>query len=102
VTDDTHVVADDVLAIVNYINAKGSGRVPDSATNTQPFLDVDGDNSVVAADVIDVINYINAGKRLGGEAEAADKAADGQDQGAGDLMALLAADVASEAARKRK
>ncbi|HEY2413676.1 MAG TPA: hypothetical protein VGI40_15610 [Pirellulaceae bacterium] len=102
VTDDTHVVADDVLTIINYINAHGSGRVPDSAANTQPFLDVDGDDSVVAADVIDVINYINAGKRLGGEAEAADKAADSQDQGAGDLMALLAADVASEAARKRK
>ncbi|HEY2413883.1 MAG TPA: dockerin type I domain-containing protein [Pirellulaceae bacterium] len=102
VNDDMHVVADDVLTIVNYINAKGSGKVPDSAENASPFLDVDGDNSVVAADVLDVINYINAGKRLGGEAEATDSEASGQSPTADDVMAILAADVAAQAARKRR
>jgi hypothetical protein len=117
VTDDTHVVADDVLTIINYINAKGSGKVPDNAANAKPFLDVDGDNSVVAADVIDVINYINAGKKLGGEAEATwegeapaepvaansqSPLAIGQSPAAGDLMALIAADVAAQAARKQR
>jgi CSLREA domain-containing protein len=109
VNDDTHVAADDVLDVINHINAVGSGKVPDNAANQKPFYDVDGDNNVVAADVLDVINYINAGKRLGGEAEAAEPAASGQspaasDQSAAinDAMALLAADVAAQAARKRR
>jgi hypothetical protein len=70
VTDDTFVSADDVLAVINYINAKGSGLLPDNAKNEKPYVDVDGDNNVVAADCLDVINYINAGRQLGGEAEA--------------------------------
>ncbi|HEY2415804.1 MAG TPA: hypothetical protein VGI40_26425, partial [Pirellulaceae bacterium] len=72
------------------------GKVPDNAANAKPFLDVDGDNSVVAADVIDVINYINAGKKLGGEAEAT------QTTPNDDFMAILAADVAAQAAQKRR
>jgi hypothetical protein len=96
VTDDTHVVAEDVITIINYINAKGSGKVPDGAANVKPFVDVDGDNSVVAADVLEVINYINAGKRLGGEAEAS------SDQAPNDVLTLIAADIAAQATRKRK
>jgi small nuclear ribonucleoprotein (snRNP)-like protein/putative NADH-flavin reductase len=105
VNDDTFVSADDVLAIINYINAKGSGLLPDDAPNEKPFLDVDGDNNVVAADVIDIINYINAGRRLGGEAEGESDplpAPSGSSMPGNDVMALLAADVAAEAVRKRR
>jgi hypothetical protein len=105
VNDDTFVSADDVLGVINYINAKGSGLLPDDAKNEKPFVDVDGDNNVVAADVIDIINYINAGRRLGGEGEADSNqspASSGSYMAASDLMALLAADVAAEAVRKRR
>jgi hypothetical protein len=75
--------------------------LPDDAANEKPYYDVDGDNNVVAADVIDVINYINAGRPFGGEAEAEKFVASGQEQGAMDVMALLAADVAAQLERKR-
>src|SRR4029079_12439749 len=71
VNSDKFVSADDVVAIINYINAKGSGKVPDTAQYRKPFYDVDADSNVVAADVVSIINYINAGRRFGGEAEAA-------------------------------
>jgi hypothetical protein len=103
VTDDKSVSADDVVGIINYINAKGSGLLPDGAKNEKPYIDVDGDNNVVAADVIDVINYINAGRQLGGEAEATQDTSAGEWSPAPvDAMALLAADVAAQAVRKRK
>jgi CSLREA domain-containing protein len=110
VNDDSFVSADDVLGVINYINAKGSGLLPDDAKNEKPYVDVDGDNNVVAADVIDIINYINAGRRLGGEAEAQQDAvgsgqsslASGKEHIVGDLLVLLAADVAAESVRKRR
>jgi len=69
----------------------------------KPFCDVDGDQNVVAMDVVAIINYINAGRQLGGEAEAGQPpVASSPEPVAGDLMALLAADVAAEAVRKRK
>jgi hypothetical protein len=103
VTDDTFVAADDVVGIINYINSKGSGLLHNDAKNEKPYVDVDGDNNVVAMDVIEVINYINAGRPLGGEAEASqDASADYQPPAPVDVMALLAADVAEQAARRRR
>lgn len=110
VDNSTTVEAADVLAVINYINAQGSGLLPENAANQKPYLDVDGDNNVVAADVVDIINYINAGRPLGGEAEAvqsveaANATAGGQmpvptDE---DVMLLLAAEIAAEAVKKRK
>ena len=66
---DDHVVAGDALAVINYLNAFGSGAVPASAVLGLPFgfLDTDEDNFVTAADALDVINFLNAG--LGGEGE---------------------------------
>jgi hypothetical protein len=72
---DGHIVADDVIAIINYINAKGSGPIPDNAVIGQPFgfLDTTQDNNVVADDVIRIINFINAHPGLNeAEAESAD------------------------------
>jgi hypothetical protein len=117
VNDDAHVAADDVLTIINFINAHHSGLLPDDAQNKKPYYDVDGDNHVVAIDVLNVINYINAGRPMGGEAEAPWEGeapaeplaassqlpvANGQAPAASDVMAILAADVAAETARKQR
>jgi hypothetical protein len=125
VNDDKSVSATDVLDIINYINAKSSGAVPDDAANQQPYCDVDGDNYVVAEDVVTIINYIDAGRPMGGEAEAAQQwqgeavaagrhmptaeplvgdssVANGQSSSSVDVLALLAADVAAQSLRKRR
>src|SRR5262249_40450010 len=108
VNDDKFVSADDVVSIINYINSKGSGLVPDNAANQKPYVDVDGDNNVVAMDVVDIINYINAGRKQGGEAEAGwegeapAEPSVSQSSPASNFMALLAADVAAQATRKRR
>ncbi len=65
VTDDGFVVAKDVLTIINYINAKGSGQLPEVNNTPAKFIDVNGDSQVVADDVIIVINAINAGSFSG-------------------------------------
>jgi titin len=104
VTDDTFVAPDDVITVINYINAHGSGPVPNDAKNQTPFVDVDGDNFVAAADVIDIINYINAGKQQGGEAESSSltPSATSPADDPSALLALIAADTAAQAIRKRK
>jgi hypothetical protein len=107
VNNDTLIVADDVLDVINYINAVGSGKVPDTAANQKRYYDVDGDNNVTAMDVLDVINYINAGKTLGGEWQGSRfggqrSVETGQETENSDLTALLAADVEVQAARKRR
>jgi len=102
VSDNTFVASDDVVTIINYINAKGSGLVPDDAANEKDFLDVDGDNYVVAADVIDVINYINAGRPGGGEAPMSDRPPGNELPTENDLLALIALDVATSNQVKRR
>ncbi len=62
----------DVLQLVNYINANGSGLLPFPALNAPPYLDVDSDGFVGPLDVITVINFINSqtsGGGVGGEGE---------------------------------
>jgi GEVED domain/Dockerin type I domain/Bacterial pre-peptidase C-terminal domain len=69
----------DVLQLVNYINANGSGLLPFPAQNTPPYLDVDGNGFVDPLDVITVINYINArttGGGVGGEGEGESSVSD--------------------------
>ena len=93
--------------MINYINASGSGLVPDNANNSKPFLDVTGDNFVAPNDVLDVINAINAGQ--GGEGESQGSLATAQLSVSGnqlpvtgDLLALLAADQELQASRRRR
>lgn len=70
VNDDTHIVADDVVAIINRINASGSGPVPLTAQQGIPaYYDADNDAEVSASDVISIINHINA-RGHNSEAEA--------------------------------
>jgi hypothetical protein len=65
---DGKITAGDALAIVNYINSKGSGLIQ-SATPSPPYLDVDGDDQATATDVLLIVNYINAHP---GQSEASD------------------------------
>src|SRR5256885_434986 len=46
VTDDGFVVAEDVLSIINYINANQSGPLPAVNNASHRFIDVDGDSEV--------------------------------------------------------
>jgi hypothetical protein len=57
---DGFIVAGDVLAVINYINANGSGRIPDNAAAGSSYPDVTADDNVAADDVLKIINYINA------------------------------------------
>jgi RHS repeat-associated protein len=57
---DKFIAASDVLAIINYINARHSGLLPVSRPSNEEFVDVDGDKNVTGSDVIAIINYINA------------------------------------------
>jgi len=112
-------VADDVLAIINFINAKGSGPIPANAVTGTPFgfLDTEKDNQIVAGDVLNVINFMNAHPG-GSEAPAepmprsqSEAAADlasvscqelSQTYALSDLLSLLAADIAAQADSRRR
>jgi len=54
----------DALVLINWINVRGSGPVPDSSPDVADdpfsFVDVNGDNSISPSDVLIVINYINS------------------------------------------
>jgi hypothetical protein len=77
------IAADDVLTIINYINAKGSGPlalgqqpIPNPALGPGKSLYVDtfplgGDLSMDASDVVAIINYLNSLSTTGGEAGSA-------------------------------
>jgi hypothetical protein len=70
VDNDGHIVAQDVVAVINYINAHGSGSVPNDGKPVTTFCDVTGDDYIAADDVVKIINYINAHP---GENEAAEQ-----------------------------
>ena len=57
----------DVLTIVNYLNAFGSGPV--GTSSPPPYLDVDSDNFVSPLDALVVINFINSQNSGQGEGE---------------------------------
>jgi len=119
VVPDGSIVPGDVLAVINYINAKGSGQVPENSPFGPPYPDVNGDDQVVAADALSIINYINAGNAA--EGESSDAAAEnyfaalvvenpavkspstvGPSDGLGDLIALLASDAAAALTKRRR
>jgi hypothetical protein len=68
---DGVIAANDVVAVINYINARGSGLIQSNVAPGPPYCDVTDDDQVGADDVIQVINYINAHL---GESEAAESA----------------------------
>jgi len=64
VNDDGYIAADDVLTIINRINAgplpATSGPELRSPLIAAPYLDTTGDGIVAADDVLRVINYLNS------------------------------------------
>jgi hypothetical protein len=113
VVPDGHIVAGDVLAIINRINAFGSSPIPANAVQGPPYYDVTGDNFVAPNDILEIINYINA-FRNAGEGESADgqdpnlvrarviERAEVSQQPLNELIALLAIDVASQSKRRQR
>jgi hypothetical protein len=104
VDDDHFVVAQDVITIINRINAKGSGPIPPDATFGPPYYDVDNDGFIVAQDVVNIINFINAGHGGAGEAPPVDSAAaDAVFQAVGDnLLALTLSDASDSTSLLRR
>ena len=82
VNDDDNVEPLDVLQLVNFINANGSGalQIPPGPDAPPPFVDVSGDNRVAPIDALQLINEINNSI--------------GQGEGEG-IAALLAEDVST-------
>lgn len=97
---DGHIAADDVLAVINYINAHGS-KLPDNPPAGGPYVDVNGDGKVVAEDVLIIINYINAhpGHSEGEAGDASPSSEPGSATSADDLLVLLATDLVSQPKR---
>ncbi len=63
VDSDGSVSPNDVLTIINKINAEGSHSLPQSAGEGEAstrYVDVNADGHVTAGDVLSVINHINA------------------------------------------
>jgi hypothetical protein len=108
---DGFIVANDVLAVINYINAKGSGQIAANSADGPPYVDTTADDVVAADDVLKIINYINAhpGQSEGespidGSSSATSTPA-GASSTAGsstidNLFLLLATDIASTSVRR--
>jgi hypothetical protein len=112
VNNDGFVAADDVLTIINHINAVTTNKAGAAFYATALFLDVDADEYVTASDVIRVINYINSrAGDLGGttnqqvaEGEASDayfESLDSDPNAADALWSRLAADAVTSPRRRR-
>jgi Dockerin type I domain/Bacterial Ig domain/Bacterial cadherin-like domain len=101
VKPDGSVVAGDAIEIINYINAFGSGDIPNGAAAEPPYLDVTGDNKIGAIDAVEVINHINA-FGPGGEGEGAAVSGAALEMSQMDLLNLLAMDVAGQPRRRNR
>jgi hypothetical protein len=97
---DESIAASDVLAVINYINASGSGELPPARPAGKNFVDVNGDKEVAANDVIKIINFINANPDREGEAASHGEPTT-SDSATDDLYSLLAYDLATTTKRRR-
>jgi ELWxxDGT repeat protein len=59
VNNDSAIAPDDVLAVINYINAWGSGPIT-PANSDGNFYDVDADDFISPRDALFIINQLNA------------------------------------------
>src|SRR5262249_16054830 len=88
VDDDGHVVAHDVLGIINFLNSRGQSSSAAGESSPSPFYDVNGDGFVSPIDALTIINHINfIGTR--GESTAPIATAHGE---LADVITLLALD----------
>jgi len=100
VTDDGHVVPVDALVVINFINAFGSTKVPANAGPSAPYYDVNADGTVSPIDALSIINHLNAFGSAEGESRAhVDAFLDAYDS-SGELLDLLAFDVALQSKRR--
>jgi ELWxxDGT repeat protein len=60
VDDDGIIAASDALAIINYINANGSGPVDPVKGVAAPYCDINADGQIAADDVLELINHFNS------------------------------------------
>jgi hypothetical protein len=60
VNNDQLISAIDVLLVINYLNAFGSGPLPSSRPLDTGFLDTNDDKVVSALDVLLIINFLNS------------------------------------------
>jgi hypothetical protein len=98
VSGDGDVVAEDVVDVINYINAKGSGPLVKDGQPVKKFYDVTGDDYIAADDVITIINYINAHPIVQKEAPADVQPTTVASDDA--LLLLLALDTATQPKRR--
>ena len=99
VNNDKFLAPNDVMAVINYLNAHG-GAATDSAEgegNSLPYLDVSRDNSIDPIDALMIINAINAGFGSGNGEPAA--AVDSLDTG---LLTLVAQDTAEATVGRKR
>jgi hypothetical protein len=95
VDNDGRVTPQDVLLIVNHLNAEGAGPLSDGAWQV-PLLDVTADGLVGPVDALTVINYLNtvgSGAILsapGGEGESAGALAYGASEAATPSVVIAA------------
>lgn len=107
VDGDGHIAPIDALIIINDINAFGSRQIPVSASLGPPYYDVDNDGFIAPIDALLVINLINSGQGSEGEDPFAtlvplnDHLASQSPLNLGELLDLLAIDLAQRTSRRR-
>ena len=79
VNGDRHVAPNDVLDIINRINALQGGAVPQTAPPGSPYYDVNNDGFIAPNDALLIINVINAGQAGEGESDTEQGATDSAD-----------------------
>jgi len=70
VDGEGHVVAQDVLIIINYLNSHPDSALPVPPESPPPYYDINDDGHCTAQDVLLVINHINSQPPGSGEGEA--------------------------------
>jgi hypothetical protein len=111
VNDDFSISADDVLQIINFLNAFGASPVLPGTPPADPYYDPTGDNYVAPNDALEIINYLNAygatpegeSNRNGTSLAAAENQtlSSRSEASLDDLISLLTFDVASQPKRRR-
>jgi hypothetical protein len=105
VNNDGRVNVLDLMAVVNYLTANGSGDAPTGGFLSAPFCDVNADSRVNVLDLMAVVNHLTAeyAIRSNGESEGEGEGPDAffndlgtgrtdQNDGDDDLLGLLAQD----------
>ena len=105
VDGDTHVVPNNIVCSITYLNGHGATTLPDDAVAGSSYYDCDGDGTAAPKDLVDIIIYLNGYGASEGEADLTPTATHQSPANTptdADVLALLAADAALQATRPRK